>query len=86
MKRTKRRLILRRHFVQRWHERVDRKASIPQIRRCLHGAMLSRPIYRLFRHYFWVEACGCRAICALDSTGTWQFITVLYPYMSMRVG
>lgn len=82
MKTGKRRIILKRHFVERWLERIGPNTP-GQIKRRLHSALVNKVIYKI-EGGFAVKVEGCSAVCVLDETDTWVFITLLSP--DMRTG
>ena len=80
MKRGKRRVILRPHFITRWRQRIGcDKPGV--IKNRLRSALVNKPIRRLMGDKFEVEVQGRRAVCVIDPTGAWVFLTVLDPWM-----
>ena len=80
MKRGKRRVILKPHFIKRWCQRIGcDKPGV--IKNRLHSALVNKPIRRLMGDKFEVEVQGRRAVCVIDATGSWVFLTVLDPWM-----
>lgn len=84
MKRAKPRIVLKNHFVTQWHERVSCD-SPGRIKSRLRNAMLNKPIMGI-PGGFVVTVQGCKALCVIDSTDSWVFLTVLTSDMILKEG
>ena len=80
MKKGKRRIILRPHFIKRWRQRIGPRNE-QEIKKRLEAALKNKTIYGFMRDTFIVEIEGRRAVCIIDGTGVWVFLTLLDPWM-----
>ena len=82
MKKGHRRIVLKHHFVTQWQERVA-PDSPGKIKNRLRSAMMNRPIIGI-PGGFAVRVDGCAAICVIDGTLSWVFLTILLPGMKLK--
>ena len=78
----RRKIILCRHFLERWSERIGHNTP-GQIRHRLHSAILNKPLRSTGRGWA-VDIHGCHAVCAIDYAGRYVFITLLSHEMERR--
>lgn len=81
----KRHVVLRPHFIKRWRQRIG-PGDAGKISSVCHSALINKELVflRVGRRgsiYYAVEILGCRAVCTIDPTGAYVFVTVLAKWM-----
>lgn len=82
MKKSKRRIVLMPHFRKRWREAIG-PDSDGVIKNRLRSALVNKTIWGT-DGAFAVEIDGCKAICTIDPTLEWAFLTLLRPGMDLK--
>jgi hypothetical protein len=72
------------HFRQRWHDTIG-PDSDAKIKSRLKSALVNKTIWGT-RGAFAVEIDGCKAVCVIEPTLQWAFITLLRPGMELKDG
>lgn len=84
----RRRIILKRHFITRWGQRINASDAPSKMKSVLHSALINKELIflRASKHsrcyYYTLEIMRSRAVCVIDATGAYTFITVLSPWMN----
>ena len=80
--RGKPRVIIMPHFRKRWHDTIG-PDSDGRIKARLKSALMNKIIWGTMGA-FAVDVDGCKAICVIDPTLCWSFITLLRPGMELK--
>lgn len=82
MKKSKPRVIIMPHFRKRWHDTIGPDTD-GIIKNRLRSALMNKTIWGT-RGAFAVEIDGCKAVCVIDPTLSWAFITLLREGMELK--
>lgn len=77
-------IYLDKHFIERWHEAIGEHTE-ETIKGRLRSALVNKTIWGA-KGNFAIEIENCKAICFIDWSNTWVFITLLRPGMILKEG